>query len=142
MKYFNKFSLLLLTLTIGCQTNQSEKWIPEILSEKVQKNNFLPDYSYAGYKWGEEPIPDFKGKKIVVTDFGAIPNDKIDDTKAILESLNEANKTDGPVILYFPKGRFILKSILYIERSDIVISGAGMEPKDGTVLYMPLAAFS
>jgi len=139
MKYFNLLTLAFLTLAIGCQTNQSEKWFPEILSEKVQADHFLPDYSYAGYKWGEEAIPEFKGKKIDVTDFGAVPNDKLDDTKAILAALNKANNTEGTVMLYFPRGRFILKRILFIERSDIVISGAGMDPKDGTVLYMPLA---
>ena len=124
----------------GCTpSDQENKWMPKILDKEIQKENFLPDYSYAGYKWGEEPIPEFKGKIVNVEDFGAVPNDKKDDTKAITSALEAANKVDGPVILFFPKGRFILKNILYIERSNIVIRGSGAEGENATTLYMPLA---
>lgn len=142
--YSNKRILIIFLLIgfslSGCNySEKEEQWMPKILDEKNQVENFLPDYSFAGYKWGEEPIPDLKGEIVDVSDFGAIPNDKKDDTKAIFSALAKANKVDGTVILFFPKGRFILKDILYIERSNIVIRGSGAEGKNATTLYMPLA---
>ena len=137
-----KVLLIIVSITIvsvGCREHIEDKWTPKILDEKVQKENFLPDYSFAGYKWGEEPIPKVEGEIINVKDFGATPNDKKDDTKAILSALDAANKVDGSVILFFPKGRFILKDILYIERSNIVLRGSGAEGNNATTLYMPLA---
>ncbi|MBU0476250.1 MAG: hypothetical protein KKF62_19045 [Bacteroidetes bacterium] len=131
---------LISVVLIGCNhPDRQEEWMPQILDKNVQKEHFLPNYSFAGYKWGEEPIPDSQGEIIDVSDFGAVPNDKLDDTKAIALALEAANKIDGQVILYFPKGRFILKDILYIERSNIVIRGSGAEGKNTTTLYMPLA---
>ncbi len=117
----------------------AQQWFPKILTKGNQEKYYIPDFSYAGYKWGEEPIPNFKGEQINVTDFGAIANDKKDDTEAILKALKKAHETKGPVILFFPEGRFILKDIMFIERSNIVIRGAGNESKKRTVLYMPLA---
>lgn len=127
----------LFTIVLVLQSLGAQEWYPEILNAETKY--FLPDFSYAGYKWGEEPIPDGQGKQIDVTHYGAIADDKKDDTKAVLAALEQAHKTKGPVILYFPRGRFIIESILFIERSDIIIRGAGMNSKNGTVLYMPLA---
>ena len=134
--------LLLISIAVmffGCREKCEEEWRPKILDKEMEKDIFLPDYSFAGYKWGEEPIPELIGEIVNVKDYGAIANDKKDDTKAILSALERANKVDGAVILYFPKGRFILKDILYIERSNIVIRGFTAEGKNGTTIYMPLA---
>lgn len=131
--------ILVAFLLIACEDKSANKWTPKILDEKVQKENFLPDYSFAGYKWGEESIPIIEGEIINIADHGAIPNDKKDDTKAIMSAMEDAKKVDGQVILFFPKGRFILKNILYIERSDIVIRGSGAEGKNATTIYMQLA---
>jgi len=146
MKHLRNIGKLLLLLSIlgllvfGCNiANIKGEWTPKILDKEVQKDNFLPNYSFAGYKWGEEPIPIFEGEIINVVDYGAIPNDKRDDTQAIMSALKKAHTVQGPVILLFPKGRFILKDILYIERSDIVIRGSGAEGRDATTLYIPLA---
>ena len=74
--------LVFLQLAISC-TVEEDKWMPKILTEKADEV-FLPDFSFAGYKWGEEPIPDFEGEVISIEDYGAIANDKKDDTKALL----------------------------------------------------------
>ncbi|MBI9071487.1 MAG: right-handed parallel beta-helix repeat-containing protein [Melioribacteraceae bacterium] len=125
---------------VGCKTENTEnKWTPKILDKELQQKHFLPDYSFAGYKWGEESIPDFKGVIINIADFGAVPNDKKDDTEAIYSALSAANKVEGSVVLFFPIGRFILKDILYIERSNIVLRGSVADGKNATILYMPLA---
>ncbi len=42
------------------------------------------------------------------------------------------------MVLQLPAGRFILRDILYIERSDFILRGAGSGP-GGTVLEIPVA---
>jgi hypothetical protein len=101
----------------------------------VQAKYYLPDFSYAGYHWGEVPLPK-NTPTLQVTDFGAVPDDGKDDTAALKRALAAANAAPGPVVLKFPKGRFILTDILRIDRSDFVLQGSGTGP-DGTVIYMP-----
>ena len=94
---------------------------------------YLPDFSYAGYKNGQKALPDVNGKIFNVLDFGAVPNDGIDDSQAVLRALQSANAESGAVVLKFPAGQFILSEIIYIERSDFALQGAGSE----TVLFYP-----
>ncbi len=109
----------------------------KILSDPdVRAKHYLPDFSYAGYKHGMGEIPIAKGKVIDVTKFGVIPDDSIDDSAAMLEALSAAHNTDRPVIVQLPRGRIIISEILKIQRSDIVLRGAGSGP-DGTDLHFP-----
>ncbi len=94
---------------------------------------YIPDFSYAGYKNGNAPLPEVRGTVFDVTNYGAVANDGKDDSKAALKALEAANAHDGPVILKFPAGRFILSDILYIERSDFALQGEG----EATTLYYP-----
>ena len=96
----------------------------------------LPDFSYAGYNHGVGEIPIAKGKVIDVTEFGVTADDEIDDSKAMLKALDAAHKTKGAVIVQLPKGRVIISDILRIQRSDIVLRGAGSS-LDGTDLHFP-----
>ncbi|MBD3290592.1 hypothetical protein GF337_17435 [candidate division KSB1 bacterium] len=138
-KYKSSFVLSLMLSAIlfivTCSGTDGNKWMPEILSEKFQKDHYLPDYSYAGYHWGESPLPNAKAN-LNVTTFGAVPDDGKDDTEALLKAFAEAHEVDGPVVVKFPKGKFILKKILYINRSDFIVRGAG-SGRDGTILYCP-----
>ena len=114
-----------------------EAWTPAILTDPALADTYLPDFSYAGYHWGEEPPP-HPPATLDVTDFGAVADDREDDTAAILEALAVANAALGPVVLQFPVGRFIVRDILYIKRSDFILRGAGSAP-GGTVLEIPVA---
>lgn len=115
--------------------------IPEILKdfESNQANSILPDFSYAGYQYGNTDIPDKIGKTYSITDFGAIPNDNLDDTKAIQNTIDFAGKSGGGTVL-FPKGKFHVNSdtskldIVKINYSNVVLRGAGSKI-DGTVIY-------
>ncbi|MFH7018433.1 hypothetical protein [Flavobacterium sp. FlaQc-47] len=107
--------------------------LPKILQSKT---NYLPDFSYAGYHFGESQIPESQGKIINATDFGVKANDGLDDSKALLKALKAANAVDGNVILQLPAGRIILSDIVYIERSNFVLLGAGSGEK-GTEIYCP-----
>jgi hypothetical protein len=94
---------------------------------------YIPDYSYAGYKNGEAALPTPAGKVFSVVEYGAVANDALDDTQAVLKALDAANDHKGPVILKFPAGRFILSDIIYIQRSDFALQGEGSQ----TTLYYP-----
>lgn len=98
---------------------------------------YIPDFSYAGYGFGVKDIPTPKKSKVIkVDDFGAIPNDGIDDSEAVLEAVDTANRTKGSVILKFDAGRYLISEIIRIERGDIVLRGAG-QGDGGTELHFP-----
>lgn len=106
---------------------------PKILTDS---KNYLPDFSYAGYHFGESQIPESAGKIVNATDFGVKANDGLDDSKALLKAIKAATSTEGNVILQLPAGRIILSEILYIERSNFVLRGAG-SGENGTEIYCP-----
>jgi hypothetical protein len=111
--------------------------LPDILmNKKVVSENYLPDYSYAGYQFGEREIPVINENIVLATDFGVIPNDKFDDSKALLAAMNAAKTKKGKVVLQLPAGRIILSDILYVERDNFVLRGMGSGPT-GTELFYP-----
>lgn len=88
-----------------------ENWLP---------SGRLPDFSYAGYRNGDRPIPDYP-VRATVTEFGARGDDDVDDTAAFQAALA---KTEAGAIAV-PPGRYILSGILRITRSGVVLRGAG-----------------
>ncbi len=96
----------------------------------------LPDFSYAGYDFGLSSPPMLEGTVIDVLKYGAIADDNLDDSAAILKALADANQVQGPVVVKFPAGRFIISDIMPIERSNIVVRGAG-KSSAGTILDFP-----
>ena len=131
---------------VRAQKGSSEgEWFPKFLEEQTERLRevqavpsgappYLPDYSYAGYRWGEAPLPDPSGTEIRVTEYGAVPDDGESDTGAIQRALEEAHREDGPVIVRFPPGRLIVEDILFLERSNLVLAGAEQQQ---TQLYFP-----
>jgi hypothetical protein len=97
----------------------------------------VPDFSYAGYGFGMAEIPDDAGTVIDVTTHGVVADDGKDDAKAILKALAAADQLTGRVTLRFPKGRIQIGEIIPIERSDIVLDGAGSAKDAGTEFYFP-----
>ena len=102
-------------------------------------SSILPDFSYAGYRHGEESIPDVKGPVFNVQDFGALPDDAVSDEDAIRKAIAAAEKSGGGVV-YFPAGTYLLwtdrlkTEPLKIGSSKIVLRGAGSS-RGGTVLH-------
>lgn len=96
--------------------------------ERWDPSGRLPDFSFAGYRSGDRPVPTYP-VTAKVTDFGAIPDDSVDDTAAF----SAAVKAAGPGALLVPKGRYILTDIISIRRSGVVLRGEG----PGTVLFFP-----
>ncbi len=98
---------------------------------------FLPDYSYAGYRFGEEQIPVDFGQAFMVADYGARADDEIDDTAAVKAAMDAAYKVNGPVRIVFGPGKYILTEVFALDRSQTVIQGAG-PGENGTQLHFPL----
>ena len=94
--------------------------------------NRIPDFSYAGYKAGTEPIPDLPVRVVV-------PLIKGDATHRIQFAIDyvsalpaDANGLRGAVLL--EKGRYELSGRLHINASGVVLRGSGAGP-GGTVLF-------
>lgn len=98
----------------------------------------LIDFSYAGYKNGEEEIPqDFPYTVYDVTSYGATPDDGQSDTGAIRKAIDAANSSGGSVILFFPPGQYDVlldddpKEQFVIRTHRIIIRGSGSQGTGG-----------
>ncbi|MGF1861305.1 DUF4955 domain-containing protein [Photobacterium profundum] len=128
----------------------------------VPQHGFIPpNFSYAGYRWGEQKLPNSDHlasyRVFDVTDFGAIPNNNISDKAAFkataeaIKSYQSSNSGQG-AIFYIPEGEFTINAqsdndlidpedidqikndqVIFIEGSHIVVQGAG---RGKTVLKM------
>lgn len=111
--------------------------LPKILQFSNDSDmEYLPDFSYAGYAFGEKDLPTHTNKIVLATDYGVMANDSLDDSKALIKAMEATKSMKGNIVLQLPKGRLILSDILYIERSDFVLRGAGSGP-NGTEIYCP-----
>ncbi len=130
-----KRTLIICIFTLLILASSYAQDLPKIL----QKNSseYLPDFSYAGYHYGEkQPTAAKNGLVLNAIDYDVTPNDGLDDTKALQKLMKQAENTDGSVIIQLPAGRIILSDILYIQRSNIVLRGAG-SGANGTEIYCP-----
>jgi hypothetical protein len=75
--------VILFTLTMHA-VYAKQQTLPDILKNDT---HFLPDFSYAGYKFGLEDIPYVDGTVVLATEFGAIANDGKDDSQAIMRPI-------------------------------------------------------
>src|SRR5688500_12282798 len=89
-------------------------------------NPRLPDFSFAGYHFGEE-TPPVVPVAADVKKFGAVGDGKTDDSQAFINAI--ASVKSGAV--FVPAGRYLIRQILWIEKSNVVLRGAG---RDKTVL--------
>jgi len=89
----------------------------------------LPDFSYAGYRRAEEPLPVVE-VAADVTRFGADGSDTADDTEAFRRAIAAADRG----AIFIPAGRYVITDIVEIRKPGIVLRGAGPEK---TVLYFP-----
>ena len=97
-----------------------EKWSPE---------SRLPDFSFAGYRFGEQPLPHVP-VTANVRDFGAKGDGTHDDTQAFQDAIA---RTDSGAI-FIPPGRYVITDILWIRKPNLVLRGAGV---DQTILVCP-----
>ena len=133
--------LALLALTITAASGQESAqppwrsalyppdWKP---GDTDAQGRFLHDFSYAGYRRGECPLPDIKGPVTDVTKppFSADPSGEKDSTAGIQAALDAAAKAGGGVV-FLPEGTYRLcpvagsKVLLKIRGDNVVLRGAG-----------------
>lgn len=99
---------------------RGEHWTPQ---------SRLPDFSFAGFRRGEQPLPNLP-PGVSVKQFGAKGDGQADDTAAFLKALAEVKS--GAIEV--PPGRYRITGLLEITRSNVVLRGAG---PDRTVLFLP-----
>jgi hypothetical protein len=86
-------------------------------------NTNLPNCSYAGYHYGEVPLPSPQTNIINVKDppFNAIGDGVADDTTALRTALGAVG-TNGAVI-YFPDGTYNYSGVLFVHSNHTVLRG-------------------
>ena len=122
----------------------------KFIGETVPDADSVPDiidYSYAGYKYGAEAIPDIANGAWTVRnaiDYGAIPNDMKSDTEALRRFFSDVPSN---TILYIPVGRYDInmkgdsspyKITVTFNHPNVIVRGDGAEgyKRGGTSIYM------
>ena len=110
----------------------SRLWTDFVAARKAGREPVLPDFSYAGYRDSNEPLPDIEarvaqGPVFRVTDFGAVPDDGQFDDAGIQAAIDAASERGGVVL--FPPGRFQILSDgeargLSIRAPNVVLKGS------------------
>jgi hypothetical protein len=99
--------------------------------EKWTAGGRLPDFSYAGYRSGEVPVPRIPAAGgLNVRDLGARGDGVHDDTQAFLRAIERIARG----VVYVPAGRYKITGVLEIRKSNVVLRGDG---PDRTTLYFP-----
>ena len=108
----------LVASTCGAEVSQlwgtaGEKWSP---------TSRLPDFSFAGYRRGEEPFR-IPSASISVADFGAKGDGSTDNTDAFKQAI----QAGAGKLIQIPAGRFVLSDVLEVRTSNLVLRGAGAD---------------
>jgi len=97
--------------------------------------NIIPDFSYAGYKNSDQPIPDIP----VVLTIGPIDGDNTAHIQQAIDSVAkmEVDSTGFRGALLLKSGSYEIKGTVYINESGIVLRGEGDgdDPSQNTILY-------
>jgi hypothetical protein len=134
--------LLIIVFSISfasCKAQKLTVWEDFKKAKEKGTEAILPDFSYAGYKYSEQPIPKVNHKVFNVVNYGAIPDDTKSDKEAI-ENTIKAAKKNGSGIVFFPKGKYYLFTAdddmqpIKINASNIVFRGEG-QGEDGSILF-------
>lgn len=113
---------LLPLLVVGSAHAQTHSQLWGQNGESWNPTGRLGDYSYAGYRTGNVPIPDRIGNRINVLTVGAVPSDGVDDTHAFRQAI--ALATAGQAV-YAPAGTYHINDVLEIRKSGISLQGDG-----------------
>lgn len=127
-----KFVMLLILTTLLANTSVADLYSALWGKDGSQwsPDGRLPDFSFAGYMRGEEPLP-APSVTYNILDFGAVEDDEIDDSDAFLKAI--AAVPQGVILV--PEGRYIITKMLVINKPDVVLRGEG---PDKTTLFFPI----
>jgi hypothetical protein len=93
-------------------------------------NGILRDFTNVGYKNGDEPIPDWPVAHSV-TNFGAIPNDGIDDSQAFIDAIAACSPSNAVLV---PKGVFTILQKITVTNDYVCLRGEDMYE---SVIFFP-----
>jgi hypothetical protein len=127
-----------LTVTALAEENPATPWRSALYPEDWKpgfadgQGRFLHDFSYAGYQFGEEPLPVVEGpvRDVTMAPYLADKTGKLDATAAIQSALDEAAKSGGGVV-FLPAGIYRIappegrKEALWIKGDYVVLRGEG-----------------
>ncbi len=103
---------------------QGELWDTE------DPDHRLSDFSFAGYRSGEYPIPDVLDR-INVRSFGARGNGRTDDSAAFSKAIKAAKPGQA---VFVPNGRYLIDDIIRVtNKGSWVLQG---QSKERTILYI------
>ena len=127
-------SNLLLTFLLCClsaagHAEESSLWGSH--GEKWTPGAPLKDFSHAGYRGSDAPIPDFP-VGVNVRDFGAVGDGVADDTAAFAKAVAACPESAA---VFVPDGTYALRDWLKITRSGVVLRG---QSRERTVLFFPV----
>lgn len=95
--------------------------------EKWNEQSRLPDFSFAGYRFGEAELPS-KPVEVSVKDFGAVGDGKTDDTEAFRRAVTEG----AGKVISVPVGKYLISDQVMIEGHGTVLRG---ESRDESILF-------
>jgi hypothetical protein len=139
----NVMVLTLLLLLFYTNFSHSKPRLTKTWQQYVSNSNAttsLIDFSNAGVNFSNNSITTVSLPIFSVVDYGAVPNDMIEDRVAIQNTINAAQKAGGGII-QFPSGRFLineqanLNQGLMISQSNIILRGS-KELSKPTELFM------
>lgn len=117
-------------------------WTDYVAKRELGQAATLPDYSFAGYRFSEESIPNVSSwTKFDVTDYGAVADDGQYDDAGIQSAVDAAVASNEPAVVFFPPGKFMVSNdnnithYIKITGSNIVLKGSGSE-QGGTEIFM------
>ena len=111
-------------------SGSSSLWNNFVQAKQNGTQPTLPDFSYAGYKRSDAPIPNITGPVFNVTSYGASPNNTGFDDAGIQAAIDAAENAGGGVV-FFPAGQYRVNPTedsnhwISIQGSNIVLRGAG-----------------
>ncbi len=139
LRYIQSAILLILTaVSVSCPW-PSGPWRSELYpldwtpDATYAGGRFLHDFSYAGYHYGEDPLPDAKVGPLIfntVTNYGADNTGAADATTAIQNAIDAAEVAGG--VVYLPAGLYRCDGVLRVDAPGVAIRGDGA---DATKLY-------
>jgi len=114
-------------------TLYSTNWqAPTVTSANLETDKLIQDFSYAGYRAGEQPIPNITGPvfNVALPPYNADKTGAADATTAIQSAINAAQSAGGGVVL-LPAGLYSISPqgansyALQINAASVILRGAG-----------------
>lgn len=121
---------------------KADAWVDFSEGANNDQSARILDYSYSGFEFSNEPIPDVsKWERVSVTKYRTQPNDDRFDDRAFKRALQVVSRKSEPVAIHFPAGRYLIgfprfeEASIMIRRGNLVLLGDG-DQEGGTEIFI------